>query len=134
MIVLVEDYLVHLAKHILLRHGDLLNEKLGDISHLISLAEKSTPFIQITLDEADDLIKQLSPDNYTSYIEDVGEFRNLTHAGELRLIEHFGGFVWVTNQIFFTDARSSCRCRCWFRYGYAGIYRAAAREKRVLQP
>lgn len=109
VIVLVEDYLVHLARHILLRHGDLLNEKLGDISHLISLAEKNTPFIKITLDEADDLLKQLSPDNYTSYIEDVGEFRNLTHAGERRLIEHFGGFVWVTNYDILSVPFYQCR-------------------------
>lgn len=94
---LVDDYVKYLAKKILEKYGDKLKEELGDISHIELIANYEGPFKRITFNEAEAKLKELYPDSISKYIEYEDGYRNITREAEKKLIEIYGGIVWVTN-------------------------------------
>jgi asparaginyl-tRNA synthetase len=90
---MVEEYLRYMSSAILDQCGDQIARIAGDVLHIETLTESSDPLPQVTMDEAvsflgDDLllVKHCEPG-----------YRVITRKGERRLIEEFGGFVWITN-------------------------------------
>ena len=92
VIKLVEDYLVHLTNHYLNDSKVSISKIAGDCMHLIILLNK-VPFPRCTLEEAVIILENDS--SFVRYSE--AGFRTLTRAGEQKLIQHFGSFVWVTH-------------------------------------
>jgi asparaginyl-tRNA synthetase len=88
---LVEDYLRYMCSNILADCRDTIESICGDVSHIEKLAKMSVPLSQITFDEA---IKLLDYDQHIDIIEPG--LKTLNRRGEQALINHFGGFVWVT--------------------------------------
>jgi asparaginyl-tRNA synthetase len=112
VIKLVEDYLRYLCLSILANCRSTLKSIAGDVSHIEKLAKMDTPLPQITFDEA---IKLLDHDQ--QYIDIIEQgLKVLNRRGEQVLINHFGGFVWITEfdhdivpfyQAFTDDERKS---------------------------
>lgn len=94
---LVDDYVKYLAKKVLEKYGNKLKKELGDISHIELVANYNGPFKRITFDEAEAKIKELYPNDLQKYIEYEDGYRNITRYAEKKLIEIYGGIVWVTN-------------------------------------
>jgi asparaginyl-tRNA synthetase len=93
VITLVEAYLQRLTADIASTCHDVL-AKLPDRSHIDRLLERDSAFEQVTLKEA---VAILHDD--PTYVRHHPEgFQTLSRAGERKLIEIFGGFVWVTEQ------------------------------------
>ena len=94
---LVDEYVKYLARKVLDKYGDELKEKIGDISHIELVANYKGSFKRITFNEAEAKLKELYPNDLSKYIEYEDGYRNITRAAEKKLIEIFGGVVWVTN-------------------------------------
>lgn len=94
---LVDDYVKYLAKKVLEKYGDKLKEELGDISHIELVANYEGPFKRITFNEAEAKLKELYPNDINKYIEYEDGYRNITREAEKKLIEIYGGIVWITN-------------------------------------
>lgn len=94
---LVDDYIKYLAKQIIKQYGDELKEFVGDISHIEKIAYYKGAFPRITFDEAEKKLKELYPNTINQYIEYHDAWRNITRKAEKKLIEIYGGIVWITN-------------------------------------
>lgn len=94
---LVDEYIKYLSKKILKKLGKELSTMLGDISHIKKIANYKGKFPRITFDEAEQKLKELYPNKIKEYIEYKDGWRNITKKAELKLIEIFGGIVWITN-------------------------------------
>lgn len=88
---LVEQYVKFLAKWYLDHSKDILLEIAGDVTHLEALITLNK-IPQVTFAEAVEIL-----DNNPEYIQDHGKYRTINHAGEKKLIEKYGGFVWLTH-------------------------------------
>jgi asparaginyl-tRNA synthetase len=91
---LVEDYLRFMTESIFERCRSSILTVTDDLSHVEALLESDKPLARVTLDEAGHILGQ---DPALIQSREPG-FRVLTRAGERALIEHFGGFVWLTEQ------------------------------------
>lgn len=92
-IAIAENYIKHLSKGILARFGEQIRAYSGDISHLEQLANQQGHLPRVTFDEAAEILG-----NNPAYIkQNEGRWRTITHAGEKEMINHFGGFVWITH-------------------------------------
>ena len=94
---LVNDYIKFLSKRIIEQIGEELKEKIGDISHIEKISNYNGEFMKITFDEAEKQLKKLYPESINEYIEYNDGWRNLTRKAEKKLIELYGGILWVTN-------------------------------------
>lgn len=90
-ILLVEDYLRFLCSWFITNCKTDLLSVAGSVEHIENFI-KLTKVPRIMLNEAALLLK-----NNKMYIEDNEKFRTITSEGEKKLIEHFGGFVWLTH-------------------------------------
>ncbi|MFJ1801828.1 amino acid--tRNA ligase-related protein [Streptomyces sp. NPDC088180] len=88
----VEDYLSDLAAGLLEHGADAIRQMAGDVSHLEELAgAKALP--RITFDEAAARL-----DSDPAFVKELEPgCRSLTRAGERKLMDQFGGYVWVTH-------------------------------------
>ncbi|MFD5485772.1 asparagine synthetase A [Streptomyces virginiae] len=92
----VEDYLRSLCRAVLDLCPDVVLAAAGTTAHLEDVAARQGAFDRMTFAEA---VKLLDDDpRFVRHENDGGEtWRTLTRAGERRLIEHCGGYVWVTH-------------------------------------
>ncbi len=87
----VEAYLKFLSAKILNQAEEKIYAVTGDVTHIERLATHSGPLRQITFDEAAHILK-----HDPRYITKAPQgWRNLTRAGEQRLLAEFSEFVWV---------------------------------------
>ena len=93
VIVLVEDYVRHLAGRFRAECSDEVALAAGSLSHLDRLADPR-PFHRITFDEAVEMLG--SDTQFVSTDADLG-WRTLTRAGERRVMDLTGEFTWVTH-------------------------------------
>jgi len=74
------------------RHSEVIAAVVDDWRHIDALVGDNAPFARVTMGAALDLL-----DHDPRVVEHVDPgFRRLTRLGERRLIERYGGFVWVT--------------------------------------
>lgn len=92
---LVEEYIKFLTKKILKKYGEFLEEKIGDISHIKTVASNKFKFKKITFDEAEKYFINKYPKNYKSYIRYHNGWRDITRKGELELAKEYG-VVWIS--------------------------------------
>ena len=117
-----ECYITHLVSFFLRDYEDLVRSTAGSTSHVVALLEQhrsnGNKFPRISLDDALDL-PSMDGSCWKQVVSDSDKGRALTRVGELKLIEHFGGAVWVTEmdhlsvpfyQAFMDDARKKARC------------------------
>jgi asparaginyl-tRNA synthetase len=90
---LVEAYLKYLTRTIVERHGDAIGGLVDSLDHVDRLLESDAPLPRITMKEA---VERLERDPLAVEYAEPG-FHRITKTGERRLIEEFGGFVWVTD-------------------------------------
>ncbi|GHJ45903.1 hypothetical protein Cs7R123_32450 [Catellatospora sp. TT07R-123] len=89
---LVEDYIRHLAEHLLVQAGHWIARMAGGVAHVESLLAQPAGFRRLTFDEA--VVHLPEPESVQT--DEVGGWRSLTRAGEKRLMDRLGQFVWVT--------------------------------------
>lgn len=91
---LVEDYIIFITEYILNDKNINLQDKLSDIKHIeYLLSFKGSGFPQVTYEKAGEILGE--DDEY--YEEVLPGVKSITHKGEAKLLEHFGGLVWLTN-------------------------------------
>jgi asparaginyl-tRNA synthetase len=91
VIATVEDYVRHLARAFLEEAGDLVGRIAGSTAHVERVADGDV-FHRITFRQA---VERLDGD--PRYVkEDLPGVRSLTRAGEHRLMDELGDFLWVT--------------------------------------
>lgn len=90
-ITLAEDYIRYVSRHLFAGCDELLAHFEVDISHVSQLGKSTSHIPQITLDEAQTLLRGKYIETDTSH-----GFRSLTRKGEQALIEEFSGPVWLT--------------------------------------
>lgn len=94
---LVNEYIKYLSQKIIEKLGDKLRDDIGDISHIEYIAKYCGEFPRITFDEAERKLKELYPNNIEKYIQYNDGWRNITKEAEQKLIEIYGGIIWITN-------------------------------------
>jgi len=91
VMVLVEKYVKYLAQWYKDHSKNELLTVTDNISHLDALINlEKIP--TVTFAEAVDILE-----NNSEYIQNHGMYRTINHAGEKKLIEKYGGFVWLTH-------------------------------------
>jgi asparaginyl-tRNA synthetase len=91
VITFVEQYLRHIAKDVLDNLPDEIIKISGTTDHISAfLSKKSIP--RCTLNEAMEILR------YDDGFIDKGNshFKTITSSGEKKLMDHFSGFVWLT--------------------------------------
>ncbi|MEW1639854.1 amino acid--tRNA ligase-related protein [Streptomyces sp. NPDC093801] len=92
----VEEYMRALCRGVLDLCPDVVRATAGTTAHLEEVVGQGAVFERMTFDEA---AAFLGTDPHYIQVEkqDGRQWRTLTRAGERRLIEHCGGYVWVTH-------------------------------------
>jgi aspartyl/asparaginyl-tRNA synthetase len=89
---LAERYLLHLAGDLVQELGPALTRISGGTSHIEAFCNRHAPIPRVSVDEAatlldaGDLVEHSAP-----------RFRTMTLAGERKLIQRYGGFVWLVD-------------------------------------
>ncbi|MEA3209959.1 MAG: asparaginyl-tRNA synthetase [Chthoniobacter sp.] len=91
-IALAERYLRHLARELIAELGPKLAEIAGSLSHIQAFCDRRAPLPRVSLDEAATL---LSAADLITHADPP--FRTITLEGERKLIERYGGFVWLVD-------------------------------------
>ncbi|KAM0563573.1 hypothetical protein ACHAPJ_001297 [Fusarium lateritium] len=118
-----EDYILRIVSTLLHNHAGLVESVAGTCQHLISILElhrdHGGKFPSVSVDDALNL-PNMTEDCWKYVIpSDPSKGRALTRAGELTLIEHFGGAVWLKEmdhlsvpfyQAFSNDSKTKARC------------------------
>ena len=94
---LIEDYVKFITKNIYEECKAELEETLGDIKHIEKIINYQGNFKRITLDEAEQSLKNFDLKNINNYINYEDGYRILTDKGEKKLLELNDGIVWVTH-------------------------------------
>lgn len=89
---LAEKYIRYLALELLNKHEALILQIAGDTSHIKSLCESKRPLPRISVDEAEKILDRKDIIHHTN-----PDFRTVTRLGERKLIEKYGGFVWLVD-------------------------------------
>lgn len=92
VIVLCQNYLKHLVTHLLEKCQPEIKSVAGTVGHLKNFLGKWDKIPRCTFEEA---VKILG--NKSVYVTDNSNFRNINRKGEKELINHFGGYVWLTH-------------------------------------
>jgi asparaginyl-tRNA synthetase len=88
-----EEYLRFLSNGILSSSGDRIQTLTGKKHHLEQLAERDVPFQRLSFQQAAELL-----DHDPRFVyQDPGGWRTLTRAGEQKLLDENGAFLWVTH-------------------------------------
>ena len=88
---LVEEYIVYITKSLISKFEEEIKKYTGDIKHLIDLVSKKE-ISRITFKEALSILS-----NYEDAITYKEGFAFISNFGEQKLIEIFGGIVWLTH-------------------------------------
>ncbi|KAK2590536.1 hypothetical protein QQS21_011786 [Conoideocrella luteorostrata] len=95
-----EAYVANLVSTLLQEHGGLIQDIAGSTDHLVALLElfrsHNNKFPQVTVDDALELPMMDSDCWQYAVASDPRKGRKITRSGELKLIKHFGGVVWLT--------------------------------------
>lgn len=95
IIKLAEEYIRFLCEKILKENGEDIKKITGDTKHIEQfLALSSVP--RVTFTEAVRILDEKYPDEHLYETDDEIGFRCINKYGEKRLMEEFGGFVWLT--------------------------------------
>jgi len=89
---LSQDYLKYLVEHLLLTCETEISEITGDAKHLSNFVNNTKSIPRCKFDDA---VKILNND--PQYVINNKIYRTINSAGEKKLIEHFGGYVWLTH-------------------------------------
>jgi asparaginyl-tRNA synthetase len=90
---LVNEYIYNLCSDLLERIPDLIEEFAGTLDHVHSIVNKKMVIPTITFEEAAKILE-----DKPEYIEHHQEgFRTITSDGEKKLIEIYGGMLWVSH-------------------------------------
>ncbi len=93
VIQLVNEYIYNLCSDLLERIPALIEEFAGTLDHVRSIVDKKMVIPMITFDEAAKILE-----DKPEYIEYHPEgFRTITSDGEKKLIEMYGGMLWVSH-------------------------------------
>lgn len=96
VIAVVERYLLSMTTSILDRYADLIEQAAGSLGHVDNQLLSGAPFQRITFEEA---VRHLGND--PCYIETHDDasasWRTMTRAGERKLMQDLGEFLWVTH-------------------------------------
>lgn len=91
---IAESYVRRIVRDLIAEHEELIRQATnGDMSHVDQLFAKEK-FSRLTLDQASELLHD-APDHIR--VDKEGGWRTLTRAGERRLMDILGEFVWVTH-------------------------------------
>ncbi|PEF32634.1 asparagine synthetase A [Bacillus wiedmannii] len=93
VIQLVNEYVHQLCKDLLEKIPELIIDFAGSLEHIEKIVQKNKNIPTITFEEAVDYLED-TPEYIQHYPEG---FRTITSVGEKKLIEIFGGMVWVTH-------------------------------------
>ncbi|KAF5019627.1 hypothetical protein F66182_8373 [Fusarium sp. NRRL 66182] len=118
-----EGYVMRLVSALLEEHADAVESVAGTCDHLTSILElyrsHGGRFPSVSVDDALNL-PGMNQDCWKYVIpSDASKGRALTRAGELKLIEHFGGAVWLQEmdhlsvpfyQAFLDNSGTKARC------------------------
>lgn len=91
VIKIVEDYIHFLVNRFKKNQSANIKKVAGTTKHLDDLL-KMKSFPRCTFDEAVKILK-----NSKKYVESREKFRIINSLGEKTLMDHFGGYVWLTN-------------------------------------
>jgi beta-aspartyl-peptidase (threonine type) len=118
-----EAYIIQLVSVFMEKHQELVKTMAGTTDHLVALVElyqsHGGKFPQISVNDALDLPMMDGDCWKYALASDPSRGRALTRHGELKLIEHFGGAVWLTEmdhlsvpfyQAFVDETRAKARC------------------------
>lgn len=96
---LAEDYIKHLSKSICSKYGEMLKEKIGDISHLERVCKDGYEFKKISFDDAEKiLIENFGKQNIREYIVEIEDgIRTINSKGEKALLKIFNEPLWITH-------------------------------------
>ncbi|PKM93599.1 MAG: asparaginase [Firmicutes bacterium HGW-Firmicutes-1] len=98
VIALIEDYVKYLCEKLIESYEEKLLKVAGTVEHIREILAVVDGFPRITLQEAIKLLdKKYSNSLKPLYIKHPEGFTILTNYGEKKLIELFGGIVWVTH-------------------------------------
>lgn len=118
-----EKYIINLLSTLLRDHHDLIQSTAGSCDHLRAIMElhrsNGGKFPQVTLDDALKLPEM--DDNTWEYVvpSEPQKGRTINRRGEVKLIQHFGGIVWLTEmdhlsvpfyQAYTDDKHTKGRC------------------------
>ncbi|PEJ68550.1 asparagine synthetase A [Bacillus wiedmannii] len=93
VIQLVNEYIYQLCKDLVEKIPELIIDFAGSLDHIEKIVQKNKDIPTITFEEA---VEHLN--DKPEYIQHYPEgFRTISSAGEKKLIEIFGGMVWVTH-------------------------------------
>ncbi|KAI9663920.1 MAG: hypothetical protein M1821_007411 [Bathelium mastoideum] len=118
-----EAYIINLISSLLHEQNDLIRNSVGNTDHLKALLKlysiNGDSFPRISVDDAI-LLPNIDSSCWKYVIpSDPSKGRTFTRAGELKLIAHFGGAVWLTEmdhlsvpfyQAFKDEHRAKARC------------------------
>ena len=86
------DYLRTMTLSIMNQCEDFIRYSVGDVSHIETFLNSNDSIPQVTFDTAAKILN-----NNSSFIKDHGDFRTITHQGELQLIDYYNGMIWLTH-------------------------------------
>ena len=89
---LVQDYIIHLARHFLTTLEKEIAKASGSVAHLEYLVKNGNNIPRCSFDEAAQKL-----DDNPKYIKHTKVYRNITSEGEKELMRYFGGYVWITH-------------------------------------
>lgn len=90
---LIEEYIHTLCVDMLDNAGDAIKKIAGTTDHIKAVIDKKGKYPRVTLEEA---IKVLD-DNPEYVVTSEHGFKAISNKGEKKLIDHFGGIVWLTH-------------------------------------
>lgn len=96
IIKLVEEYIKFLSKGILNALGEDISLFTSDVKHIENLLNKNE-FPRIRYDDAINLLEKERINESDNYCEYHNGYRVITRQGEKKLIDLFGGIVWLTH-------------------------------------
>lgn len=88
---LCQDYLEYLVTYFLKNCANEIEETTNSLLHLEDFLKVCHRIPCCTFEEATKILKDNS-----GYIKNFGCYRTINSKGEKRLMEHFGGYVWLT--------------------------------------
>ena len=94
---IVENYIKYLSKEVIKQLGHVIKKMIGDISHIEKVANYKGHFPRITFDDIDKRFRKEFTKDIDKYIEYNDGWRNITSAGEKKVMELYGEIVWITN-------------------------------------
>ena len=92
---LAEEYVRFLCERLVKNCGEEIKEVTGDLKHIEKFL-KLDKIPRVTTEEAVRIFDEKYPDEHLYEIDNKYNFISINKFGEKRLMEIFGGFVWLT--------------------------------------